>query len=117
MHVPRVACVCRSLAVDLGRKVEANVAELLHLVLDHERHIGREAERDVAGERRRLGEEVEVAQCKRQRDRLFELDRHSLFVVDSALALAARDVAGAELALRKKVSDVNARESTTRILR
>lgn len=100
-----------SVLLNLGREIEANVADILHFVLDHERDVGGEAERDVVGQRGRLGEEIEVAQCKGERDRLIELDRDCLIVVYSTFALAASDVACAKFTLCANVSPIVARSS------
>lgn len=91
-----------SVLLNLGREIEANVANILHFVLDHERDVGGEAERDVVGQRGRLGEEIEVAQCKGERDGLIELNRDCLIVIYSTFALAASDVASAQFTLRKR---------------
>ena len=63
---PRVGDALR-LVLDLRGEVEADVAELLDLVLDDERDVLREVEDDAGGERRRLREEVEVAQREVER--------------------------------------------------
>ena len=62
------------LLLDLGCKVELEIPNVGDLVLDQKRHVLGEGQADLAGQRRRLGEKVEVAQRERERDRLLQLD-------------------------------------------
>ena len=66
------------LLVDLGREVEADVAHGADGVLHDERHVGGHGERDGGGERRGLGEEVQVAQREAELDLLIRVSNEVL---------------------------------------
>lgn len=64
--------------LDLGRQIVSDVAVVLDLVLDDERHISRHRQLHLRGQRRGLGERVEVATGKGQSDWLLHLDDNGL---------------------------------------
>mmetsp|Transcript_37364 Transcript_37364/g.98845 ORF Transcript_37364/g.98845 Transcript_37364/m.98845 type:complete len:345 (+) Transcript_37364:1-1035(+) len=106
----------RSLLLDLGREIEADVAELLDAVLDDERHVLGQRKHDGARERRSLGEEVEVAQGKVEGDRLLERDLHLLILLGvHAAARPDRHVAAAQLAYHRELDAVLADSNGDRV--
>lgn len=95
----------------LWRQVEAQITTRLarELVRDEQRHLVRQANRDLVGETRSLAEVDEIFEGECQRDGLAELDLNVLFVVFYIGVLSQGDGAVADVAAAGELDAVLAR--------